>query len=134
MNKLYFCRNCFLIDWHHKHLKNTIDLLLFYREHFYGFLESVKKQTLRLAGKLIFCRLIACPYLVIRACAIHTAVWRVIWSWFLIGWRKDDLSCLVHSDKCSKQKKALGQIGMPKHWHSHMKHKTFILNVIHCCG
>ena len=40
MNKLYFCWNVFLIDWCHKHLKNTMDLLLFYREHFYGFLES----------------------------------------------------------------------------------------------
>ena len=40
MNKLYFCQNFFLIDWCHKRLKNTIDLLLFYKEHFYGFLES----------------------------------------------------------------------------------------------
>ena len=40
MNKLYFCWNVFLIDWCHKHLKNTMDLLLFYRKHFYGFLES----------------------------------------------------------------------------------------------
>ena len=30
----------FLIDWRHKRLKNTIDLLLFYGEHFYGFSES----------------------------------------------------------------------------------------------
>ena len=30
----------FLKDWGHKCLKNTIDLLLFYREHFYGFWES----------------------------------------------------------------------------------------------
>ena len=37
MNKPYFCRNFFLIDWRHKRLKNTIDLLLFYGEHFYGF-------------------------------------------------------------------------------------------------
>ena len=29
-----------MLAWHHKHLKNTIDLLLFSREHFYGFLES----------------------------------------------------------------------------------------------
>ena len=29
----------FLINWHHKRIKNTIDLLLFYGEHFYGFLE-----------------------------------------------------------------------------------------------
>ena len=40
MNKPYFCWNVFLIDWCHKHLKNTMDLLLFYRKHFYGFLES----------------------------------------------------------------------------------------------
>ena len=40
MNKSYFCRNFFLIDWCHKRLKNTIDLSLFYGEHFYGFLES----------------------------------------------------------------------------------------------
>ena len=40
MNKLYFCWNVFLIDWCHKHLKNTMDLLLFYGEHFYGFLEG----------------------------------------------------------------------------------------------
>ena len=32
--------NFFLTDWRHKRLKNTIDLLLFYGEHFYGFLES----------------------------------------------------------------------------------------------
>ena len=41
MNKPYFCRNFFLADWRHKRLKNTIDLLLLYREHFYGFSESV---------------------------------------------------------------------------------------------
>ena len=29
-----------LIDWRHKRLKNTTDLLLFYGEHFYGFSES----------------------------------------------------------------------------------------------
>ena len=40
MNKPYFCWNFFLIDWCHKRLKNTIDLLLFYGEHFYGFSES----------------------------------------------------------------------------------------------
>ena len=40
MNKPYFCRNFFLTDWRHKRLKNTIDLLLFYREQFYGFSES----------------------------------------------------------------------------------------------
>ena len=33
MNKPYFCRNFFLIDWCHKRLKNKIDLLLFYEEH-----------------------------------------------------------------------------------------------------
>ena len=30
----------FLIDWRHKRLKNTTDLLLFYGEHFYGFSQS----------------------------------------------------------------------------------------------
>ena len=40
MNKPYFCRNFFLTDWRHKRLKNEIDLLLFYRKHFYGFSES----------------------------------------------------------------------------------------------
>ena len=30
----------FLTDWRHKRLKNTIDLLLFYGEYFYGFSES----------------------------------------------------------------------------------------------
>ena len=41
MNKSYFCQIFFLTDWRHKRLKNTIDLLLFYLEHFYGFSESV---------------------------------------------------------------------------------------------
>ena len=40
MNKRYLCQNYFLIDLHHKRLKSTIDLLLFYEEHFYGFSES----------------------------------------------------------------------------------------------
>ena len=40
MNKPYFCRNIFLINWRHKFLKNAIDLLLFYGKHFYGFSES----------------------------------------------------------------------------------------------
>ena len=40
MNKPHFSRNFFLADWRHKRLKNTIDLLLFYGEHFYGFSES----------------------------------------------------------------------------------------------
>ena len=35
-------KNFFLTDWHHRRLENTIDLLLFYREHFYGFSESDK--------------------------------------------------------------------------------------------
>ena len=30
----------FFRDWRHKHLKNTIVLLLFYGEHLYGFSES----------------------------------------------------------------------------------------------
>ena len=41
MNEPYFCRSFFLTDWRHKRLKNKIGLLLFYREHFYGFSESV---------------------------------------------------------------------------------------------
>ena len=45
MNKPYFCRNFFLTDWRHKRLKNKIDLLLFYREHFYGFSESELVST-----------------------------------------------------------------------------------------
>ena len=41
MNKTYFCRNFhFLVDWRHKHLKNIVDLLLFYGENYYGFLGS----------------------------------------------------------------------------------------------
>ena len=40
MNKPYFYRNFFLTDWRHKRLKNTIDVLLFYGEHFYEFSES----------------------------------------------------------------------------------------------
>ena len=40
MNKPYLCQKIFLTDWRHKALKNTIDLLLVYGEHFYGFSES----------------------------------------------------------------------------------------------
>ena len=40
MNKPYFCQKLFLTDWRHKRLQNTIDLLLFYGEHFYRFSES----------------------------------------------------------------------------------------------
>ena len=48
MNKPYFCRNFFLIDLCHKRLKNTIDLLLFYGENFYGFSESeIRKNDSR---------------------------------------------------------------------------------------
>ena len=35
---------CFLTDWHHKLLKNTIDLLLFYGEYLYGFSESENEK------------------------------------------------------------------------------------------
>ena len=35
-----FAEMFFLKDWRHKRLKNTIDLLLFYGEYFYGFSES----------------------------------------------------------------------------------------------
>ena len=41
MNKPYFCRNFFLTDRRHKGLKNTIDLLSFYGEHFYRFSENL---------------------------------------------------------------------------------------------
>ena len=34
MNKPYFCRIIFLTDWRHEGLKNTINRLLFYAEHF----------------------------------------------------------------------------------------------------
>ena len=59
MNKPYFCRIFFLTDWRHKRLKNKMDLLLFYREHFYGFSESERclrdirvfdRATIRLRG------------------------------------------------------------------------------------
>ena len=42
MNKPYFCRNFFLIDWRQKRLKNTMDIFLCYEKHFYGFSESDK--------------------------------------------------------------------------------------------
>ena len=34
----------FLIDWRHKRLKNTIDLLLLYGDHFHIFLESYLRK------------------------------------------------------------------------------------------
>ena len=45
MNKPYFCQNFFLTDCRYKRLKNKTDLLLFYREHFYGFSESELVST-----------------------------------------------------------------------------------------
>ena len=42
MNKPYFCRTFFLTYWRHKRLKNTIDLLLIYGEHFYGFRKVIR--------------------------------------------------------------------------------------------
>ena len=45
MNKPYFCRDFFLIDWLHKRLKNKIALLLFYGEKFYGFSESAQSYS-----------------------------------------------------------------------------------------
>ena len=39
-----FAEIFFLIDWNHKRLKNTIDLLLFYGEHLYEFLDSDVKN------------------------------------------------------------------------------------------
>ena len=41
-----------LIDWCHKRLKNTIDLLLFYREHFYGF--SMKMSEKKFTSQQIY--------------------------------------------------------------------------------
>ena len=38
-NKSYLCQILFLIEWRHRRLKNTIDPLLFYGEHFCGFSE-----------------------------------------------------------------------------------------------
>ena len=35
----------FLIDWHHNYLKNAIDLLLFYKEHFYMDFQKVIYET-----------------------------------------------------------------------------------------
>ena len=40
MTKPYSCQNFYLTDWPHKCLKNATDLLLFYGEHFFEFLES----------------------------------------------------------------------------------------------
>ena len=40
MNKPYFCITFSLADLRHKRLKNKIELLLFYRGHFYRFSES----------------------------------------------------------------------------------------------
>ena len=37
---LFLYKDIFQIDWHHERLKNAIYLLLFYGEHFHGFLES----------------------------------------------------------------------------------------------
>ena len=47
MNKPYFCQIFFLTDWRHKLLKNKIDLLLFYGEHFYRFSKNdfIKNKT-----------------------------------------------------------------------------------------
>ena len=50
MNKPYFCRNFSLTDWRHERLKNTIDPLLFYGEHFYGFSESDLEFTFQVPG------------------------------------------------------------------------------------
>ena len=46
MNKPYFCdQNFSLTDWHHRGLKDTTDLLLFYGEHFCGFSESENEKN-----------------------------------------------------------------------------------------
>ena len=54
MNKLYFCRNFFLTDWRHQRLKIKIDLLLFYREHFYGFSENELKVKILTSVVTVF--------------------------------------------------------------------------------
>ena len=67
MSKLYLCRNFFLTDWRHKCLKNTIDLLLFYGDHFYGFSESeiyvciMRKWTKLLNFYLLFSGISSSP-------------------------------------------------------------------------
>ena len=52
MNKPYFRRNFFLTDWRHKRLKITIDLLLFYGEHFNGISESESVKILNVFNTL----------------------------------------------------------------------------------
>ena len=64
----------FLIDWSHKHLKNLIDLLVFYGEHFYGFSESdlwkrwKKKHFIKnisiytVTDNFNFCEVLFCTY------------------------------------------------------------------------
>ena len=61
MNKPYLCRNFFLTDWRHKRLKNTIDLLLFYGENFYGFSESdIFKTPIGWSFRTQFAKLCRC--------------------------------------------------------------------------
>ena len=49
--KWYFWGNFSLVDWQHRGLKNTVDLLLFYWEHFYEFSESLKNKPVHLQYK-----------------------------------------------------------------------------------
>ena len=101
---------------------------------------KVSKQTLRSVGKLIFCRLIACPYLVIRARTIHTAVWRVIWLWFLIGWnfnccRGKMVSVVSYTQiNVQSKKKRLANSERRNTQTKHMKYETLTSNVIRCWG
>ena len=43
--KSHFCQKNFPIDWCHAYLKNTTGLLLFNREHFYGYSEIDHKNV-----------------------------------------------------------------------------------------
>ena len=54
MNKQCFCRNLFLTDLRHQRLKIKIDLLLFYREHFYGFSENELKVKILTSVVTVF--------------------------------------------------------------------------------
>ena len=72
MKKLYFCQIFFIIDWLHKHLKNTIDLLFYTSMDFLKMInENVWKKILIsqqiyhsmwVAGILEFCEVLFCTY------------------------------------------------------------------------
>ena len=63
----------FLIDWHHKRLKNAIDLVLFYGEHFYGFSAGLVKN-----GKRVFSK--TRGKFVSWHETYFSALWLVIWA------------------------------------------------------